>query len=199
MQVLRNRPKKSGKKKYNFVKGSTSATPRKRKATSKSVKKAPARNSVKKTRTPESRASPGSQVKKRVKKQAKKRTRRAPVAIDTPGWSDLKTTKNGRTGSKAVERRLLSTLSTVKISLLILATAAVISLYVGHVQATQELLNDVYLARKDNLALSTLLEKKQGDFDTRIGPAVIYPLAYDLGLRESLGIEQPVVVGANLN
>lgn len=195
MQVLRNRPKKSGKKKYRFVKGNTSAAPRKRNAASSSVSKAPARNSVKKTHSTKTRASAKSQVKTKVKRS----TARKSVILDSPGWKDLKTNGNGRVESKTKESRLLGTLSTVRFSLGILAVAVLVSLYVGHVQATQDLVNDVYLARKENLSLSTKLEKTQGAYNTKIGPAVIYPLAYELGLREGRGSEKPVIVGAELN
>lgn len=192
MQVLRNRPKKSGKKKYRFVKGGATAAPRKRKAANSSAKKAPARNSVKKARPTKSRAATKSRVSKPVRKQVK----RTPVRLDSPGWSDLKKSGNGRKASRFKESRLLSTLSTVKTSLVILALAALVSLYVGHVQSTVDLVNDVYQARKENLSLSTFLAKKQGEYNTKIGPAVIYPLAYDLGLREGRGTEVPVIVGA---
>lgn len=195
MQVLRNRPKKSGKKKYIFVKGNTAAAPRKRKPGSNNSRKAPARNSVKKTRSTETRAS----AKGRVRKPVRKLVIRTPASIDAPGWNDLKTSENGRTGSKFKDGKLLSTLSTVKTSLGILAAAALMSLYVGHVQATQELVNDVYQARKENLSLSTLLDKKLGEYDSKIGPAMIYPRAYELGLKEGRGTEEPVVVGAGLN
>jgi hypothetical protein len=197
MQVLRNRPKKSGKTKYTFVKGNTSAAPRKRNAASSSVGKAPARNSVKKTHTSKTRASAKSQIK--TKTRAKRITTRKSVILDTPGWKDLKTAGNGRVESKGKESRLLNTLSTVRFSLGILVVAVLVSLYVGHVQATQDLVNDVYLARKENLSLSTQLDKTQGAYNTKIGPAVIYPLAYELGLHEGRGSENPVIVGAELN
>ena len=195
MQVLRNRQKKSGNKKYRFVKGNTAAAPRKRKPASNTSKKAPARNSVKKTRPSETRAS----AKGRVRKPVRKLVNRTPASIDAPGWKDLKTAENGRIDSKLKDGQLLSTLSTVKTSLGILAAAVLMSLYVGHVQATQDLVNEVYQARKENLSLSTFLDKKQGEYNSKIGPAAIYPRAYELGLKEGRGTEQPVVVGARQN
>lgn len=85
-------------------------------------------------------------------------------------------------------------MSTLRFSLGILAVAALFTLYVGHVQATQDLLDDVYQARKENLALHLELNVLQGEYDTRTGPAVIYERANALGLREDKETASPIFV-----
>jgi hypothetical protein len=189
MQVSRTKQKdKSAKKKLRFVKGQTTTSPRKRVAKSNSPRKAPERNSVKKTRIV-----PAAKPSRSDKKKEAARAPRAVIA-DLPGWSDLKNSKNDRAAKPAAEPRLLASMSTLRFSLGILAVAALFTLYVGHVQATQDLLDDVYQARKENLALHLELNVLQGEYDTRTGPAVIYERANALGLREDKETASPIFV-----
>ena len=86
----------------------------------------------------------------------------------------------------------MSALSTVRISLGILAVAALFTLYVGHVQATKDLLNDVYQERKDNFTLNLKYSQLQGEYDTATGPGEIYERAGALGLEDRKLTEPPI-------
>lgn len=69
---------------------------------------------------------------------------------------------------------------------LILVIAALFTLYVGHVHATQALLADLEGARRDNLRLHLKHNRLKGEFDRATGPAVIYERARALGLEEGV-------------
>lgn len=80
---------------------------------------------------------------------------------------------------------LIEKVSTRRFVLLLLAVAAVFTLYVGHVHATQDLAAELQQVRKENLKLHLKLNRLKGDFDRATGPAVIYQRARALGLEES--------------
>lgn len=104
-----------------------------------------------------------------------------------PSWTDLEPQTNSRrreTGDD--DGSFLQGVSTVRFGLLILALAAVFTLYVGHVHATQQLLMDVQEARATNHTLHLKHNRLKGDFDRATGPSVIYERARELGLRESV-------------
>ena len=177
MQVQRTRDKKKPiRRKYRFIKGQSSSAPRKREKTAVAAP-APARNSIKKV----------SAAKKTARKRTVDReTSRAPrtAFLDAPGWDDLKIERNDRVRKNNRESQILSALSTVRISLGILVVAALFTLYVGHVQATKNQLNELYQVRKNNFALNLKYNQLQGEYDTATGPAVIYERAAALGLKE---------------
>lgn len=76
--------------------------------------------------------------------------------------------------------------STVQFALLLLFVAASITLYVGHVHATQEVLSEMQQAKKENLRLHLKLNRLRGDFDRATGPAVVYQRAKEIGLEEGI-------------
>lgn len=77
-------------------------------------------------------------------------------------------------------------ISTVQFALLLLFVAISITLYVGHVQATQQVLSEMQQARKENLRLHLKLNRLRGDFDRATGPAVVYQRAKEIGLEEGI-------------
>ncbi len=102
-----------------------------------------------------------------------------------PGWSDL-ATRNERVQRRPRTDALIDKVPTVRFALLLLFVAAAATLYVGHVQATQDVLAEVQRARRDNLRLHLKLDRLKGDFDRATGPAVIYQRARALGLEEGI-------------
>ena len=128
------------------------------------------------------------------------RTSNAPSASDgwvrhgtaLPSWADLEpSTNRKRTGS---DDDFLENVSTVRFALVILAVAAVFTLYVGHVHATTDLYNRLQQARTENQRLHLKHNRLQGAYDRRTGPSVIYERARELGLQESVTYGPPLSV-----
>jgi len=114
-------------------------------------------------------------------------TRRLKQSKALPGWVDLVSgKKNSRRTVRPHGNAFLETISTTRIALLIVAVAAVFTLYVGHVHATQELLADVQQQRRNNLQLHLKYNRLKGAFDRATGPSVIYERARALGLEEGI-------------
>ncbi|PEN13261.1 hypothetical protein CRI94_11515 [Longibacter salinarum] len=111
-----------------------------------------------------------------------------------PSWSDLEPKTNRRRDEPQDEGSFLENVSTVKFGLLLLVVAALFTLYVGHVHATQQLLMDVQEARRVNHKLHLKHNRLKGEFDHATGPSVIYDRARELGLRESVPTGRTVVV-----
>lgn len=97
-----------------------------------------------------------------------------------PGWKEISNNRRARTEG------FLERVSTVRFALVILALAAVFTLYVGHVHATQDLLVRVQEARQTNQALHLKHNRLKGAFDRATGPSVVHERARALGLEESL-------------
>jgi hypothetical protein len=82
----------------------------------------------------------------------------------------------------------------VRFALVILALAALFTLYVGHVHATQDLVARVQEARQANRSLHLKHNRLKGAFDRATGPAVIQRRAQQLGLEENLAYGPPITV-----
>lgn len=108
-----------------------------------------------------------------------------------PGWKDLSDPQDGR---QQVSGGFLERVSTVRFALIILACAALFTLYVGHVHATQDLLAQVQEARRTNQSLHLKHNRLRGAFDRATGPAVIQQRAQALGLEENLAYGPPIRV-----
>ena len=100
-----------------------------------------------------------------------------------PGWNDL-AKSNQRQPGAGRSHSFLERISTKRFALLIVGTAILFTLYIGHVHATQDLAAEVQLARRDNLRLHLKYNRLKGEFDRMIGPAVIYDRARGIGLIE---------------
>lgn len=105
---------------------------------------------------------------------------------DLPGWKDLADQNNRRALGGSRSRSFLERVSTLRFALVILGLAALGTLYVGHVYATQELLAELQHARNENVRLHLKHNRLKGSFDRVTGPAVIHRRARELGLRESV-------------
>lgn len=86
----------------------------------------------------------------------------------------------------------LQQVSTVRFALVVLVLAGAFTLYVGHVHATKDLLNQVQEARAENQRLHLKRNRLEGEFARKISPSVIYERARELGLRESVTYGPPI-------
>ena len=111
-----------------------------------------------------------------------------------PSWSDLEPKTNRRRDERDDDGSFLENVSTVRFGLVLLLIAALFTLYVGHVHATQQLLMDVQEARQMNHKLHLKHNRLKGEFDHATGPSVIYDRARELGLREAVPTGRTVVV-----
>lgn len=100
-----------------------------------------------------------------------------------PGWNDL-AGSNERTRPRSGRASVLERVSTTRFTLLVSGLALLFTVYIGHVHATQNLLNELQQERRENLRLHLKYNRLKGDFDEMVGPSVIYQRARSLGLVE---------------
>lgn len=110
-----------------------------------------------------------------------------------PSWRDL-ATSNERMQDRPRVSAYIEEVSTVRFGLLLLAIAAAVTFYVGHVHATQDLVAEVQRARRDNLRLHLKMNRLKGEFDRTTGPAVIYRRARELGLEEGIAYGPTITI-----
>lgn len=111
-----------------------------------------------------------------------------------PSWSDLEPKRNQMRKEPEDDGSFLENVSTIRFGLLVLIIAALFTLYVGHVHATQQVLMDVQKAQQLNHSLHLKHNRLKGEFDQATGPSVIYERARELGLREAVPTGRKVVV-----
>jgi hypothetical protein len=109
------------------------------------------------------------------------RTVRRPAA-EIPGWDAL--TKAVPRRSKGAGAGTKQSITTAHFALWLTGMALAATLYVGHVHATQQLFETLHTLKKDNLRLHLNLDQLRGEMDRAAGPAVLYPEARRLGLKE---------------
>lgn len=100
-----------------------------------------------------------------------------------PGWNDLDGS-NERTRPRSGRPSVLERVSTTRFTLLVAGLALLFTVYIGHVHATQNLLNELQQERSENLRLHLKYNRLKGDFDEMVGPSAIYQRARSLGLIE---------------
>lgn len=103
-----------------------------------------------------------------------------------PGWKDLGATGSTRSARTSPKGAYLEKISNTRFMALILLVAALFTLYVGHVHATQTLRTELEREQRDNLRLHLKHNRLKGEFDQATGPAVIYKEARELGLEEGI-------------
>ncbi len=149
-------------------------TKKRRSATRKTSKPAP--NAVRRKKRSAARKNQGS--------GAKAAGRKAPARV-LPGWRDLATT-NEREAGRPRALAQIDKVSTMRFGLVLLAVATVFTLFIGHVHATQDLLDDLQQARRENLRLHLQHNRLRGEFDQATGPSVVYERAGAMGLVEGI-------------
>jgi hypothetical protein len=106
-----------------------------------------------------------------------------------PGWRELEDDANRSAASdvpRSSNNSFLERVSTLRFTLLILLVAALFTLYVGHVHATQRVLAKLQDARATQHVLRLKHNRLKGAFDQKTGPSVIYERARALGLEENV-------------
>lgn len=80
----------------------------------------------------------------------------------------------------------------MRFAVVVLLLAGAFTLYVGHVHATKDLLEEVQTARSENQRLHLKRNRLQGEFARKTSPSVIYERARALGLEESVTYGTPI-------
>jgi hypothetical protein len=106
---------------------------------------------------------------------------RAPEAA-VPGWDAL--THSMPRSAKTARAANQTSLTTARYTLWLTGLALAFTLYVGHVHATQQVYESLHALKKENLHLHLQLDQLRGELDRTAGPAVLYPKARRLGLKE---------------
>lgn len=114
------------------------------------------------------------------------RTRPVSPSVDAiPGWEAL--SKAAPQRKKPDASATQPTVTTARFALWLTGLALSATLYVGHVHATQQLYESLHALKKNNLRLHLTLDQLRGELDRSAGPAVLYPKARRLGLKEGYG------------
>lgn len=103
-------------------------------------------------------------------------------SVALPGWGALSDVTPRKTVSDAA--RSFGSMTTARFVLWLFGVGVVATFYVGHVQATQQTFERLHEMRKTNLRLLLERDRLKGELDHATGPTVIYPKAYELGLKE---------------
>lgn len=112
---------------------------------------------------------------------------------DLPSWTHLESKANRKVRALAGSP-FLEAVSTVRFALVLAVVAGAFTLYVGHVHATQELLEETQMAREANHRLHLKYNRVKGQYDRLIGPAEIHRRASALGLIEDAAYGPTVVL-----
>ena len=110
-----------------------------------------------------------------------------------PGWNDLgsKSRKKSATrkikAAKTLRRaRFLDAAPSLRFGVWTLIACIAVTLYVGHVYATQATLAALQQAVRENLRLHLTHERLQGAYDRMTGPQAVMERARALGLDEGI-------------
>ncbi len=122
------------------------------------------------------------------------RTKAAASPSGLPSWGDLAAKKGVATRpARAPKAGLVAGVPTLRFALLVAAVCALLTLYVGHVYATQALAAEVQQLQRENDRLVLKHNRLQGEFDRMTSPSVI------LGRAEALGLASGSEYGPTIN
>jgi hypothetical protein len=121
-----------------------------------------------------------------------RRSPRAESATDFPGWKDLADGNQKDFAGRQEEGRLAG-IPTLRMAGFIALFAAVTTVYVGHVHATQQLADRVQALSRENLTLHLHYNQVKGRYDQATAPSVISSRARLLGLTESVPNGFPIL------
>ena len=96
----------------------------------------------------------------------------------------------------AKEPSVVARVPTWRFALLVFAIAGALTLYIGHIYKSQDLLDVLQAERRENLRLYLHYNSLLGQYNEATGPGVIYERAPETGLGEGYdyeGIIRPVV------
>jgi hypothetical protein len=143
-------------------------------------------------KTPEpGRRAPKRKVRAAARPSVVRRRRVVTSSEKLPGWADLEVGK-GHPSRDPEWSGTFAAIPILRLALVIMAIAAVFTLYVGHVHATSELLTSVNRLRSENLELYLERNLVKGSFDRASAPALISGRARALGLVEAVPKGAPI-------
>ena len=182
------RTKTGSKRATRFVKGGPAtptgtSTPRK-----KSVVRKTAATKAAATASPKTRARTASKATTNATPKAVPKTKVTPRndTLFGPSWTALEKDNARKRRKRNAQTTFIGSLSTVRFVLGVLAVAIVFTLYVGHIYATQELVQEVERLSRQRLELDLEYNRVRGQFDRVTGHDDIWERARDLGLREAV-------------
>lgn len=121
-----------------------------------------------------------------------------PRKVNPPGqlptWDELTLSRPQNT-IQVVEKTAsgaIGTYKTLKFALSILLVVIAGTLYVGHVYATQDALEEVRELRRLNTVLHLEHNRVRGELDEKTAPGEILERARELGLTEDYAYEPPI-------
>lgn len=138
------------------------------------------------------RRRPGSSTTAATKNRRKAAATRQSTSVPAtglPGWSDLGAKAPKASGKKARSKgraRFLDAAPSLRFGIYTFLACIAVTLYVGHVYATQATLAELQSVRRDNLRLHLTHERLQGAYDRMTGPDQILDRAAALGLEEGI-------------
>jgi hypothetical protein len=109
-----------------------------------------------------------------------------------PGWDALPGGTSRRKSKQFWQR--LDSVTTARFARWLFGIGVAVTLYVGHVGATQSTYERLHAIQKENLRLHLERDRLKGELDHATGPTVIYPRAHKLGLEEGLAYGRTIVV-----
>jgi cell division protein FtsB len=84
--------------------------------------------------------------------------------------------------------------STVRFALVVLLLAGAFTLYVGHVHATTDVLDQLQEARSENQRLHLKRNRLKGAYDRKTSPKVIHERAREMGMEASVTYGPPITI-----
>lgn len=184
MMAIR-RTKTGSKRTTRFVKGGPAtptgtSTPRKKSVVRKTKPTAAAPRNASKT------TSKTAAPKTTAKNTAAGKSRSKRDTSFGPSWNALEKDNARKQRKRTAQTTFIGSLSTVRFVLGVLAVAIVFTMYVGHVYATQELVQEVERLSRERLELDLEYNRVRGQFDRVTGHDDIWERARALGLREAV-------------
>jgi len=87
----------------------------------------------------------------------------------------------------AAKPSVIARIPTLHFGLIIFIVAAILTIYIGQVHRSQDLLGEINTERRENIRLHLLHNRLAADLNATIGPSVIHSRGTSLGLK---GIDQ---------
>ncbi|MEM1271308.1 MAG: hypothetical protein AAGI08_14795 [Bacteroidota bacterium] len=137
-------------------------------------------SSARTTRKPASRSTSDRQRTAARRRPAK--ATRTSGSAGLPGWKELAGRKAGARSKP--KPTAASPKTTLRLLMTLFVLGVCVTLFVGHVHATDAVYRDVQRLQQENLTLRLKHNQLRGAFDQATGPQVIHGKAARLGLQE---------------
>ncbi len=125
--------------------------------------------------------------------RAKRPARRKATASALPSWGDLASTKGAATRrARAPKSGFVDGVPTLRFALVVAAVCAVLTLYVGHIYATQALVAEVQQLEREHHRLVLKHNRLRGETDRMASPTTVLHRAAALGLEPGSAYGPPI-------